>query len=34
VKPIILSGLRKENIRILAELKRCVEAQPKTRTPA
>jgi hypothetical protein len=27
LKPIILSGLRKENVRILASLKRCVEAK-------
>jgi hypothetical protein len=28
-EPLVVYEFRKENVRILAELKRCVEAQPK-----
>ena len=30
-EPLVIWVFRKENVRILAELKRCVEAQPKAR---
>jgi hypothetical protein len=30
-EPLVVSAFRKENVRILAELKRYVEAQPKQR---
>jgi hypothetical protein len=33
LKPFVIRAFRKENVRILAELKRYVEAQPRQRAP-